>query len=317
MDATRAAGPPLTANGGCRALVGTGFSPWPPSCAPLQGMDVIRSAGASGAIVAGDNFGRLTFLDPRAQSPIARVQVHKASNGKASAGRREKPPLLPSSQRPRGQQPAGHRPPALRAPLSRCRSLTPCPTHAGSVGALQPSGWKPGHVCRQRLHRQDTGRPPAAGRCVQVCVRVCGQPAGWLCAAAAAAARLPLAASVCAHLLHLPPCPRPPARRCAPQAPRRRTRARRRWAAWRRRRPPRWPCCSTARSSTRPASASSQVGAGLPALLPGLEPLQQPGRRAVSAAARPPPITPLGRRPQDPDHQPGQPAASVGLPVRC
>lgn len=47
-------------------------------------MDVIRSAGASGAVCAGDQFGKLTFLDPRMQSPIARVQVHKASNGKAS-----------------------------------------------------------------------------------------------------------------------------------------------------------------------------------------------------------------------------------------
>ncbi|EFN53251.1 hypothetical protein CHLNCDRAFT_26064, partial [Chlorella variabilis] len=40
----------------------------------IMGMDVVRSAGA---IVAGDNFGRLHFLDPRLRSPVASMQLHK------------------------------------------------------------------------------------------------------------------------------------------------------------------------------------------------------------------------------------------------
>jgi hypothetical protein len=37
-----------------------------------------------GAIVAGDNFGRLHFLDPRMKQPIACLQTHKRTGGKAS-----------------------------------------------------------------------------------------------------------------------------------------------------------------------------------------------------------------------------------------
>ena len=60
----------------------------PPACSPAARPACLPAClpgsptPAAGAIVAGDNFGRVHFLDPRMPHPIASLQLHKKKTGK-------------------------------------------------------------------------------------------------------------------------------------------------------------------------------------------------------------------------------------------